>query len=88
MIDKIFYKITHSENVLDILHRVDELVPEFIPDDWEDEFGDMQEAYSEVGRGAAEDQVVSEIIKEYSTDLAEDERDELDNRLKEYWGIV
>ena len=49
--------ISNSLNV-----RIDEAIPEYLDDGWEDEFDDMWEAYEETGRDAAHDQVLQAVI--------------------------
>ena len=62
---------THDEIVKEVLGSIDEdsvhemvaeLMPEFLDEDWEDEYDSEEEAYLETGRGEAEDQVLQTII--------------------------
>jgi hypothetical protein len=47
----------------EIFDNIDELKGEYVWD-WEDEFDNIHEAYEEQGRGEAESQAISEIVKD------------------------
>lgn len=74
----------HPEN--QIYDCISEAMHDYVSDDWEDEFDDIHEAYSEQGRGEAESLVLGEIIrKEYpgiSSDDYVDLMQELADRLE------
>lgn len=57
--------LTENYSEEDIVSKIDETIPEYLDPDWEDDFGDIYEAYVETGRGEAESQVINEIIEEF-----------------------
>jgi len=82
----LFEIITAVNSEADVCAKVDELRPEYVHD-WEDEFDDFEEAYAEQGRGAAESQVIGELVKSYGPDLTSDAHAKLFDRLAEHYGL-
>lgn len=70
---------------------VDELIPEYLDDNWKDEFDDIFEAYSETGRGEAESDILNSVIREHlaetNIELSTDDFCKLFDNLKELWEI-
>lgn len=65
----------------------DDLVQDYVDDDWADEFDDIFEAYEETGRGQAESQAVQELIKREYPDIDDDEFVKLMDQLAILWCI-
>lgn len=59
---KSYLEKNYSED--SIISEVDEAKLDYIPEDWEEEYCDEEEAYLETGRGAAEAQVRMQIEKD------------------------
>jgi hypothetical protein len=59
---KAYLNENYSED--EIISSVDEAIPDFLDEDWEEEFEDEHSAYEEIGRGEAEAQVRMEIEKD------------------------
>lgn len=57
-----YLKNAYSEESLN--SAVDEYKPDFLNEDWEDEYGDEEEAYRETGRGEAEAAVVTDLTND------------------------
>lgn len=53
--------ISKNYNENDLEHQVQETIPDYLDECWEEEFESMEEAYIEQGRGEAEAQVRQEI---------------------------
>lgn len=67
---------------------IDELIPGYLNDDWEDEFDDINEAYEEQGRGEAESQAILNLIRrEYPDGMSDDELVELMDQLADLWSL-
>ena len=56
-----------EDNEDSILQGIDNLMSNYVDDDWEDEFNDLYEAYWETGRGGAGIDVCNEIYRELNT---------------------
>ncbi len=88
---RVFTHITSKYTEESVRSRIDDLIPEFLNDDWEDEFDDINEAYSETGRGEAESQVIQETIKEAMDDtgltLSDDDQYWLSKEMQEFYEI-
>ena len=69
----------------EVMTSIDELKHEFINDDWEDEFDDIDEAYEEQGRGQAESQAVQELIKREYPDMKDDALVKMMDFLADFW---
>ena len=74
-----------------IRRMVDELIPEYLSSDWEEDFNDEYDAYIETGNVEAEaailTQVINENLRATSTELSTDEWCVVYDELKEEWGI-
>ncbi len=67
---KSFLEENYTED--SIISEVDEAKLDFIPEDWEEEYCDEEEAYLETGRGEAEAQVRMQIEKDILDKLSID----------------
>lgn len=71
--------------------QVDELIPEYLDDDWESEFDSAYEAYQEQGRGEAENAVLHTIINSFLQDnmhtVTTDGFVEIHEILKDEWSL-
>ena len=84
--------ILKQNNEDNVRERIDEAIPEYLSDGWEDEFADIHEAYTETGRGEAESLVLTEIIEAYcednATPITADQHCDIFDDLKNTWGLV
>lgn len=87
VVPSVFKKITDKLSQSDVDEKVDEAKFEYIPEDWEDEFEDMEEAYIETGYGGAEDQVLTELIMPFTNLLDATRYIQLYNKLVEYYEL-
>lgn len=64
-----------------IMAEIDEIKPDFLDSDWEEDFDDEYDAYEEMGRGEAE----SQVLKEHAMDVLgiDATYDEVDAFMKE-----
>lgn len=74
-----------------IYSLIDELIPEYLDDNWKDEFNNIFEAYLETGRGEAESDILHSVIREHlaetNSELSTDDFCKLFDSLKELWQI-
>lgn len=75
MIDQIFEDIKEQYSKNEIHEQIQEMKHEYVDDDWEEEFGDFEEAYSEVGRCAAESAIVNSLVRAAGAKFCMDEDD-------------
>lgn len=59
--DQVISFIKENYNEEYIIQSIDEAKPNYLDEDWMDEFEDEEEAYQETGRGEAESEVRTEI---------------------------
>lgn len=76
----------------DVESRFDEQIYDYLPDDWEEEFGDEWEAYNETGRGEAESDIIAELVEdgilELGIGIPQSRKNELFTKLmKHYFDI-
>lgn len=62
MIEDIFKKIKAEYSEDKIAGLLDEKIPEWLEEGWEEEYEDAYEAHCELGRGEAEEEVIKDII--------------------------
>lgn len=83
-VEEMFKQITEANSEDHVLERVDEAIPEYLHDGWEEDFDSEYDAYVETGNGEAESQVLRELMG----DLPDCEHwHELYDKLKEHYGI-
>jgi len=58
----IFDKIVKINSEETVYQSLDEVIPDFLDEGWEDDFENEYEAYQEMGRGEAEHRVLSSLI--------------------------
>lgn len=80
-------KITEKYPEDTILLMITEQMHEYIDEDETEEYGGLYDAYSELGRGEAESDIIREVIGEIDPDLAVDQYCEVSDTLCEIWGI-
>ncbi len=85
---KLFEKLIAKNTKEDVLEQAKNLWADFVWD-WEDEFNSLDEAYHEQGRGAAESQVLNEMIRGTNNEqnLPTDDHCDLFDMLKEHYGL-
>jgi hypothetical protein len=83
-----FKKITSIVDEMTVFESVDDCKDEYVNDDWEDEFDDINEAYEEQGRGGAEYQVINQIIIDHCPGLEGDGYIELYDLLADHWNLT
>ena len=77
-----------DQNDEDVVREmIDEEMMEWVEEDEIEEHGSLYDAYSEVGRGEAENVVLSGLIKGCGIKLNTDEYCEVMDTLCEIWGI-
>lgn len=84
---ELFNKITLKFPKEEVCAWVDDCKEEYLPDDWEEEFSSMEEAYVELGRNSAETDVLDKIISETAPDLSIDEHASLFDDLAKYYEL-
>jgi hypothetical protein len=89
----IYDHIIKNNTEAEVMEMIDEAIPDYLDDDWETEFDDISEAYSETGRGEAESQVLRSLIeagtKEFLVPaLTNDQYCDLFDKLAEHWNIT
>lgn len=62
-INPLFIRICKKNSKKEVWDNINDLKPEYLDDDWEDEFEDMEEAYDETGRCSAEHDILNDLIK-------------------------
>ena len=67
--------------------RIDEAKHEYVDSDWANDFDDFEEAYVETGRGAAESQVLGEVINSFDSNLNTDVFCTVFDELKSFWNL-
>ena len=71
-----------------IYEMIEERKHEYIDQDDIDDFdGDFEMAYDERGRGAAEGDILNQVIRDCGVELTTDEFCEVYDALQEVWGI-
>ena len=75
MIDQIFEDIKEQYSKDEIHAQIQEMKYDYVDEDWENEFGDFEEAYIEVGRCAAESAVVNSLVRAAGAEWGMDEDD-------------
>jgi len=83
----LFEKITAENSEANVCALVDELRPDYVNDDWEEDFDDIHEAYIEQGRGQAEGQIITDLVNRYGPDLTSDAHVKLFDQLAEHYGL-
>jgi len=76
----IYIKSRNTE--ISLCAKFDEYIPEYVDEGWEDEHDDVYEAYSECGRGEAEEQVIQEIYDDMLVRFELEPTDELYNSVR------
>lgn len=84
----LFEKITVENTEADVCELVDELRPDYVNDDWAEDFDDIHEAYIEQGRGQAESQILTDLVKRYGPELTSEAHVKLFDRLAEHYGLI
>ena len=87
VVSSVFKKITDKFSQSNVDEKLAEAKLEFIPEDWEDEFDDLEEAYMEVGRDDAEDQVITELIGPFMNLLDTTGYNKLYSKLAEHYEL-
>lgn len=81
-------KITEKYSEIVIFEMISEQMCEYInEDDLDDYDGDLYEAYSELGRGEAESDILRRVIYEVDNDMHADLYCMVSDTLCEIWGI-
>lgn len=84
LIEVIFTDITYDIQENDVYKDVNEMIPEYLDDGWEEEFDD----YEETGRNAAEHEVLNDLIMQHGgKDLNIDDHYDLFNKFDDYYGL-
>lgn len=87
-VDKYFEKIKDKYSEEDISKLINEKIDDYIPENWQKNYNDKYEAYSELGRGEAEDEVIKEIInKVVGDDIDIDDFEDLSNKIRKEYNI-
>ena len=86
-VEELFDKIVENVRAEDVYARVDDAKEDYVWD-WEDEFDDIEDAYSEKGRGEAESFAVNEIVLEYApVGMSTGDHLKLYEMLLEHWAL-
>lgn len=88
-VEKAFRLITDKLTESEVKTMVNLVIPEYLDDNWPDEFDSEDDAYIETGRGEAESQILWEVITESRNEiiLSADKQLLLFDRLKEEWNL-
>lgn len=71
-----------------VWNEVQESKSEFVNDNWEEEFDNINDAYDEIGRNEAEEQVIDSLITNNAPkDIDHDDYHELYHSLAEYYDL-
>lgn len=62
--DQIFEQIRKDHTSESIQTEIQDTKNDYVDDDWEDEFDDIDEAYMETGRGGAESDVLNRVVED------------------------
>ncbi len=67
-----------------VAQMLDDEIPKWVDDGWEEDFDNESEAYEECGRGEAEDVVIDYIINTWIKKYNQNKKLDLNNHLKLY----
>ena len=86
-INPLFIRICKENHKEDIWGNINDLKPEYLSDGWEDDFEDMEEAYSETGRNSAEYNILETLIRDNCLPLPVQEHSELFDMLVNHYEL-
>jgi hypothetical protein len=86
----LFNQIISTNTHKSVTVSIEDSMYDYVDDGWEDDFDDIFEAYDETGRGAADSQVLNELIRAATDgkDIPAEEYCELFDRLAEHWNLT
>lgn len=70
-----------------VWNEVQEAKSEFLNNNWEEEFNNINDAYDETGRNEAENQVLDSLIKNASKNISDEDYFKVYYKLAEYYDL-
>lgn len=83
----VFHNITGKYSKEQIWEEVQGMKSDYLSDDWEDEFDDIEEAYEEQGRNAAEHAILNRLINQHGPPEMNEEFCKLFDKLASYYEL-
>lgn len=88
-IQPLFDKIAVDHNQEEVWDKVQEAKSDFLDENWEEDFDDIDDAYAETGRGEAESQTIVELITmaTHGYPISDSDHCVLFDKLKEHYEL-
>jgi hypothetical protein len=71
-----------------VASQIDEVIPDYLDDDWEDKYDNAYDAYLETGRGEAESQIVNELSNGFLKEKGISEQDYYNEIDENTWDTI
>ena len=88
MLEKILETIKKEYPELRVCELLDEEIPNWLDEGWEEDFDEPYDAYCEYGNGEAEDAVRHTLINIYGNNLSQTQQFALEEYLREEYEIL